>query len=145
MTCENSSEASRLLVYLYYYPLTSLLILHVIFFCLSRQTKSIPYLLMPCSLASPGHQQLWYWGLKRYNQSVSVTHDIITTAYYLCDSRVLFMQKSTLWLTMLRRLLLNTRGPTLSFQINQIAFWSTPLIQVSWWLFTLEGNHMPQK
>ena len=35
--------------------------------------------------------------------------------------------------------------PKLSFQINKMAFWSCPLIHVSWWLFTLKRNHMPRK
>ena len=37
------------------------------------------------------------------------------------------------------------KRPELSFQINQIAFWTSSPMHVPWWLFTLKKNHMPRK
>ena len=64
-----------------------------LYLCSPRQTKSIPCLLMPCLLASPGHQGLYYWELKRCNQSVSATHDIVAMAYYLFYPKGIFDAK----------------------------------------------------
>ena len=64
-----------------------------LYLCSPRQTKSILCLLMPCLLASPGHQGLCHWELKRYNQSVSARHDIIAMAYYLFYSKGIFDAK----------------------------------------------------
>ena len=54
------------------------------------------------SLSPPGQQGLWYWELKRYNQSVSATYDIIQRLTICAIPRALLMLKSTLWLPIAR-------------------------------------------
>ena len=54
---------------------------------LSKQSHYHACWCLVSRMVSPGHRGLWYWELKRYNKSVSATHDIIATVYYLCDSK----------------------------------------------------------
>ena len=52
----------------------------------SRQTKSMPWLLMPWLLASPGHQQPWYWFMGCGYSCLS--WEIISTTYGISVPRM---------------------------------------------------------